>query len=122
MPDKISDMGVRQAYVWLPVWNAHQEYWEHKGDRIPSGVAEPVVVSMASLEAPVVMVGNDRVEVEGRVRGGEVGCPVPMSGSQRCPQRHAPPYRRVDGPRDLPRNRDAASTGRSPRGDSRKGG
>lgn len=44
MPDKISDMGVRQAYVWLPVWNAHQEYWQHRGDRIPNDYSRHATV------------------------------------------------------------------------------
>lgn len=35
MPDKLRNMGVRRAYVWWPVWNAHEQFWKHKGDRIP---------------------------------------------------------------------------------------
>lgn len=44
MPDKISDMDIRRAYVWLPVWNAHQEYWQHKGDRIPNDYSRHATV------------------------------------------------------------------------------
>lgn len=44
MPDAISDMGIREAYVWLPVWNAHQEFWQHKGDRIPNDYSRHATV------------------------------------------------------------------------------
>lgn len=48
MPDKISDMGVREAYVWLPVWNAHQQYWQNTGDRIPNDYSRHATVHAVS--------------------------------------------------------------------------
>lgn len=35
VPDEIDEMGVREAFVWLPIWNAHEEFWKHKGDKVP---------------------------------------------------------------------------------------
>ena len=35
VPDAIDEMGVREALVWLPIWNAHEEFWKHKGDKVP---------------------------------------------------------------------------------------
>ncbi|MCP3424826.1 hypothetical protein NBM05_01955 [Rothia sp. AR01] len=35
VPDEIDEMGVREAFVWLPIWNAHEEFWKHKGDQVP---------------------------------------------------------------------------------------
>ncbi|PHP53233.1 hypothetical protein [Actinomyces ruminis] len=35
VPDKIVKMGVREALVWLPIWNSHEEFWKHKGDKVP---------------------------------------------------------------------------------------
>lgn len=35
VPDTIDEMGVREAFVWLPIWNAHEEFWKHKGDQVP---------------------------------------------------------------------------------------
>ena len=35
VPDEIDEMGVREALVWLPIWNAHEEFWKHKGDKVP---------------------------------------------------------------------------------------
>lgn len=35
IPDEIDEMGLREAFVWLPVWNAHEEFWKHKGDKVP---------------------------------------------------------------------------------------
>ena len=35
IPDIIDSMGVHQAFVWLPVWNAHEQFWKEKGDEIP---------------------------------------------------------------------------------------
>lgn len=35
VPDAIDEMGVREAMVWLPIWNAHEEFWKHKGDNVP---------------------------------------------------------------------------------------
>lgn len=34
-PEVIEEMGFRSAMVWLPVWNAHETFWSHKGDAIP---------------------------------------------------------------------------------------
>lgn len=44
VPDEISDMNVRAVYVWLPVWNAHQQFWQDKGDRIPSDYSRHATV------------------------------------------------------------------------------
>lgn len=35
VPETIDEMGVREAFVWLPIWNAHEEFWKHKGDQVP---------------------------------------------------------------------------------------
>lgn len=35
IPNTIDEMGVSEALVWLPIWNAHEEFWKHNGDRIP---------------------------------------------------------------------------------------
>lgn len=35
LPETIEEMGVREALVWLPIWNAHEEFWKHKGDKVP---------------------------------------------------------------------------------------
>lgn len=35
VPDTIEEMGVREALVWLPIWNAHEQFWKDKGDRVP---------------------------------------------------------------------------------------
>lgn len=35
VPEAIDEMGVRDAFVWLPIWNAHEEFWKHKGDKVP---------------------------------------------------------------------------------------
>ncbi|MCH6196393.1 hypothetical protein MHT86_02610 [Corynebacterium mastitidis] len=34
-PDFINKMDISELFVWLPVWNAHEEFWKHKGDEIP---------------------------------------------------------------------------------------
>lgn len=35
VPEAIDEMGVREAFVWLPIWNAHEQFWKHKGDEVP---------------------------------------------------------------------------------------
>ncbi|ROR74429.1 hypothetical protein [Bogoriella caseilytica] len=35
VPEEINSMGVREAMVWLPIWNAHEQFWRDKGDSIP---------------------------------------------------------------------------------------
>lgn len=35
VPDAIDEMGVHEAMVWLPIWNAHEQFWKHKGDEVP---------------------------------------------------------------------------------------
>lgn len=35
VPELIDSMGVHRAFVWLPVWNAHEQFWKDKGDEIP---------------------------------------------------------------------------------------
>lgn len=35
VPAAIDEMSVREAFVWLPIWNAHEEFWKHKGDKVP---------------------------------------------------------------------------------------
>ncbi|AFV88882.1 hypothetical protein PACID_10580 [Acidipropionibacterium acidipropionici ATCC 4875] len=36
VPDAIDEMGVPEAMVWLPIWNAHEQFWKHKGDKVPN--------------------------------------------------------------------------------------
>ncbi|WP_460464333.1 hypothetical protein [Arthrobacter pigmenti] len=48
MPDELGDMSIRNAYVWLPVWNAHQEFWHHKGDRVPNDYSRHASVHAVS--------------------------------------------------------------------------
>lgn len=31
VPELIDTMGVHRAFVWLPIWNTHEEFWKHKG-------------------------------------------------------------------------------------------
>lgn len=28
-------MDVREAFVWLPIWNAHEQFWKKNGDKVP---------------------------------------------------------------------------------------
>ncbi|CAM4047985.1 hypothetical protein [Helcobacillus massiliensis] len=35
VPEAIDEMGVREALVWLPIWNAHEQFWKDKGDKVP---------------------------------------------------------------------------------------
>lgn len=35
VPDIIKEMAVHKAMVWLPIWNAHEEFWKHKGHKTP---------------------------------------------------------------------------------------
>lgn len=34
-PEIIDDMSIHEAMVWLPIWNAHEQFWKHKGDQVP---------------------------------------------------------------------------------------
>ncbi|CEI49251.1 hypothetical protein [Propionibacterium freudenreichii] len=36
VPGAIDEMSVHEAMVWLPIWNAHEQFWNHKGDRVPN--------------------------------------------------------------------------------------
>lgn len=36
VPGAIDEMGVHEAMVWLPIWNAHEQFWKHKGDKVPN--------------------------------------------------------------------------------------
>lgn len=36
VPDLIDSMGVHRAFVWLPIWNAHEQFWKHRGDKVPN--------------------------------------------------------------------------------------
>ena len=36
VPAAIDKMGVHEAMVWLPIWNAHEQFWKHKGDKVPN--------------------------------------------------------------------------------------
>lgn len=36
VPGVIGEMGVHEAMVWLPIWNAHEQFWKHKGDKVPN--------------------------------------------------------------------------------------
>lgn len=35
VPAEIEEMGLREALVWLPIWNAHEQFWRHQGDKVP---------------------------------------------------------------------------------------
>lgn len=35
VPEILGGMGLREAYVWLPIWNAHEQFWKDKGDSVP---------------------------------------------------------------------------------------
>lgn len=35
VPEIIGGMRLREAYVWLPIWNAHEQFWKDKGDSVP---------------------------------------------------------------------------------------
>ncbi|WP_343826398.1 hypothetical protein [Falsarthrobacter nasiphocae] len=35
VPETIDEMGIRDALVWLPIWNAHEAFWKDKGDKVP---------------------------------------------------------------------------------------
>lgn len=35
VPAEIKEMGLREALVWLPIWNAHEQFWRHQGDPVP---------------------------------------------------------------------------------------
>ncbi|MBN6750019.1 hypothetical protein [Micrococcus luteus] len=35
VPAEIEEMGLREALVWLPIWNAHEQFWRHRGDSVP---------------------------------------------------------------------------------------
>ena len=34
-PEIIDAMSMHEAMVWLPIWNAHEQFWKHKGDQVP---------------------------------------------------------------------------------------
>ncbi|WP_313096451.1 hypothetical protein [Corynebacterium variabile] len=36
VPSAIDEMSVHEAMVWLPIWNAHEQFWKHKGDKVPN--------------------------------------------------------------------------------------
>lgn len=36
VPDVIGEMGLYEAMVWLPIWNAHEQFWKHEGDKVPN--------------------------------------------------------------------------------------
>lgn len=35
IPAIIKEMGVHEAMVWLPIWNAHEQFWKRRGDEVP---------------------------------------------------------------------------------------
>lgn len=35
VPSVIDEMDIFTAMVWLPIWNAHLQFWKHKGDQVP---------------------------------------------------------------------------------------
>ena len=35
VPSVIDKMDVHRSMVWLPIWNAHAQFWKDKGDQIP---------------------------------------------------------------------------------------
>lgn len=48
VPGPIDSMGVHQAFVWLPVWNAHEPFWKGEGDAIPRHYSRHASVHGAS--------------------------------------------------------------------------
>ncbi|MCK2199657.1 hypothetical protein [Corynebacterium callunae] len=34
-PEEFDEMDIREALVWLPIWNAHEEFWPKNGDPVP---------------------------------------------------------------------------------------
>mgnify|MGYP000044072817 CR=1 FL=1 len=35
VPEVIDRMALHQSYVWLPIWNAHMQFWKDRGDTVP---------------------------------------------------------------------------------------
>ncbi|WP_018581245.1 hypothetical protein [Corynebacterium pilosum] len=33
--EEFDQMNIREALVWLPIWNAHESFWPNKGDPVP---------------------------------------------------------------------------------------
>lgn len=48
VPGSIDEMGFRDALVWLPVWNAHEEYYKRNGDKVPRCYSRHASVHAAS--------------------------------------------------------------------------
>lgn len=48
VPDLIDDMGVRDSFIWLAVWNSHGEFWEKNGDPIPHDYSRHATVHAVS--------------------------------------------------------------------------
>ena len=41
-------MGLHRAYVWLPIWHAHEQFWKDKGDAVPRTFSRHASVHGAS--------------------------------------------------------------------------
>lgn len=48
VPEIIAEMGLREAYVWLPIWNAHEQFWKDRGDVVPHTFSRHASVHGAS--------------------------------------------------------------------------
>ncbi|WP_157940109.1 hypothetical protein [Arthrobacter ruber] len=48
VPTVIEEMGLHQAFVWLPIWNSHGEFWASNGDKIPSDYSRHATVHAVS--------------------------------------------------------------------------
>jgi hypothetical protein len=48
VPDLIDDMGIRDTFIWLAIWNAHSEFWEKNGDKIPHDYSRHATVHAVS--------------------------------------------------------------------------
>lgn len=48
VPELIEAMGIHEAFVWLPIWNSHGQFWVHKGDRIPSDYSRHATIHAVS--------------------------------------------------------------------------
>lgn len=48
VPEIIAEMGLHRAYVWLPIWHAHEQFWKDKGDAVPHTFSRHASVHGAS--------------------------------------------------------------------------
>lgn len=48
VPETINGMGFREVAVWLPVWNAHGQFWPNKGIPVPWAYSRHATVHKVS--------------------------------------------------------------------------